>query len=133
MTVRLFESNYKELPSVVLENETLRAEFVARGGRMVSLQHKPLAYEVFLHQQGTKYIRGGYGVLLPSEQPAGFDDMFPTIDPCYYEQFPWKGIELPDHGESWALDWDIVSENEALTLSYYGVRLAYKFTRRVNL
>ena len=57
------------------------------------------------HSCVDKYIRGQYAVAMRPEQPAGYDDMFPTILECHYEQFPRKGVELPDHGELWPLEW----------------------------
>ena len=111
----------------------MRAEFIAHGGRMVSLRHKKRNHEFLYEQQSATYVRGLYGHPMAPDQSAGYDDMFPTIIECHYEEFPWKGTLLPDHGEAWALDWEIAAEADALTLSCYGVRLPYKLSRRVTL
>jgi galactose mutarotase-like enzyme len=124
-------SHYKDQPSYVLENDILRAEFIAHGGRMVSLRHKPSGFEFLYQQPGEKYEGAQYDKAPSPEQSAGYDDMFPTIDECHYEDHPWKGTVLPDHGEAWSLDWDVVSDGESIRLSYYGTRLPYKLTRRI--
>src|SRR5215467_5754773 len=95
------DSRYKDQPSVVLENGTIRAEFVTQGGRMVSLREKATDEEFLFQQDGAKYIRAEYGKQMANDQAAGYDDMFPTIGECTYQQFPWKGTPLPDHGEVW--------------------------------
>jgi hypothetical protein len=131
--IKVTESHYKDLPSLSIENETLRAEFILPGARMVSLLHKQLDHEFLFQQASQAYVRGHYDEAMVREQSAGYDDMFPTIDACYMEEFPWQGIRLPDHGEVWSLDWDVQKLADALSFSVHGVRLPYKLTRRVSL
>jgi galactose mutarotase-like enzyme len=129
----LRESQYKDQASFVLESDVVRAELVAHGGRMVSLRDKRLNHEFLFQQSSAKYVRGEYGGLLSPERAAGFDDMFPTINECFYEDAPWKGILMPDHGEVWSLDWTVRKEDQALSLAVTGVRLPYRLTRRITL
>lgn len=124
-------SHYKDQPSYVLESDLLRAEFVQRGARMVSLRHKPTGFEFLYQQPGDAYVKPEYGKPLMPAQSAGFDDMFPNIDECFCDEEPWKGTSLPDHGEAWSLDWDVTANVDELCASYHGVRLPYRFTRRV--
>jgi len=133
LKTQLIESRYKDQASFVLENDVVRAEFVAHGARMVSLRDKRLNHE-FLFQQGSpKYLQGEYGGLLTPDQAAGYDDMFPTISECFYEDAPWKGVLLPDHGEVWSLDWKVGKEGSALSFTVAGVRLPYRLSRRITL
>src|SRR5262245_48019786 len=127
------KSQYKDQTSFVIENEIVRAEFVAHGGRMVSLRDKRLDHEFLFQQSSSKYVRGEYGGQLTREQAAGYDDMFPTINECFYEDAPWKGVLMPDHGEVWSLDWKVQLEEEALSFSTAGVRLPYRLTRKITL
>jgi hypothetical protein len=124
-------SSYKNRSSYVLENALLRAEFVAHGGRMVSLLYKPRTHEFLYQQPGPDYGGPEYDMPLKPEYSAGYDDMFPTIERCYYEDYPWQGTALPDHGEAWSVDWDVVPEAKSILFSYCGVRLPYRFSRRV--
>ncbi len=132
MTATVSQSRYKDTPSFVLESERLRAEFVAQGARMVSLVDKRLDHEFLVEQTGEAYLRSSFGHPMTPDQAVGYDDMFPTIDVCHYEEFPWEGIQLPDHGEVWALDWDVVVEDSALAASVHGVRLPYRLRRRMS-
>jgi galactose mutarotase-like enzyme len=124
---------YKDTPSFVIENDIIRAEFVAAGGRMVSLRDKHIGHEFLFQQKEVTYVRGDYDSPMALNQAAGYDDMFPTIAECYADQQPWKGIRMPDHGEVWSLDWNVEKAADSLTLSLHGVRLPYRFTRRVTL
>jgi hypothetical protein len=61
------------------------------------------------------------------------DDMFPTIDPCFYENHPWSGTKLADHGEVWNLKCETHIEGEEVLFHTHGVRLPYLFQKRVRL
>jgi hypothetical protein len=63
---------------------------------------------------------------------SGFDDMFPTIDACYYETFPWAGMRLPDHGEVCGLPWAHEFRNDGFSLSVHGVRLPYLMRKSIS-
>lgn len=125
-------SQHKDQVSYVLETKTVAAEFIRHGGRMVSLRHKSANREFLVQQQLNKYSRAEYAKLMIPAQAAGYDDMFPTILECFYPDFPWKGVSMPDHGEVWALDWDIAQESQALVFAVYGVRLPYRLVRRAS-
>ena len=64
---------------------------------------------------------------------GGFDECFPNIGAGPYPAWPWKGVSLPDHGEVWALPWDVEQNSKGLTLSVEGVRLPYRFEKRIEL
>src|SRR5258708_269522 len=125
------ESNYKGLRSAVIESQLLRAEFVQPGSRMVSLLHKELNHEFLCQQASDQYVQGAYDTPMGRDQSAGFDEMFPTIDECYVQQFPWRGTRLPDHGEVWSLNWELHRAGDSLSFSVRGVRLPYRLSRRV--
>ena len=127
------ESRYKDQSSFVLESDVVRAEFVTQGARMVSLQDKRVSREFLVQQDSDAYVRARYGEAMTAEQAAGYDDMFPTIDACHYEDFPWEGVHLPDHGEVWSLDWKMIVEDTVLNASVHGVRLPYRLSRSITL
>jgi galactose mutarotase-like enzyme len=133
MPVTIREERYKDTASFVIESPILRAEFLAAGGRMVSLRDNRIGHEFLFQQKEEKYVRGQYGSPMALNQAAGYDDMFPTISECYLDQQPWKGIRMPDHGEAWSLDWNVAKAPDALTLSLHGIRLPYQLMRRITL
>lgn len=126
------KSSFKGMESIVMESNCLRFEVLPRGGRMVSLIDKRNGREFLVQQKGEDYSSGTYDSNMVDYQPAGFDDMFPTINECYYEDFPWKGHRMPDHGELWSLEWKYEIKERSIVLWAYGVRLPYLFRKTIS-
>ncbi len=64
---------------------------------------------------------------------GGFDECFPNIGAGSFPGLPWQGVALPDHGEVWALPWDVDLDGDGLTLRVEGVRLPYTLEKRLEL
>ena len=128
-------TKYKNKPSIVLENETLRAEFLPNpGGKMVSLVGKRTGYEFLVQRSSPVYREQPFAGVYVDGECSGFDDMFPTIDVCACENAPWQGVELADHGEVWSLPWDVVSADaHSVTMAVHGVRFPYRLEKRIAL
>lgn len=128
-------SRYKDIDSVVLENTIYRVEVLPNpGGKMVSLKDKRWDFEFFVQKLWPNYKIGSFAGSYVEAECSGFDDMFPTIDACEYEDFPWKGIVLADHGEVWSLPWEVIAQNEqTLKLSVHGVRFPYILEKTITL
>ena len=126
---------YKNKPSLILENDKFRAEFLPDpGGKMASLVNKRTGFEFLLQRPAPVYREQPFGGVYVEGECSGFDDMFPTIDVCLCENVPWQGIELADHGEVWSLPWDVVFANEhSLKMSVHGVRFPYFLEKQVTL
>jgi len=126
---------YKNLPSIVLENATVRAEILPNpGGKLASLICKRTGYEYLVQRPNTVYRDQPFAGVYVDGECSGFDDMFPTIDTCLCENAPWQGVELADHGEVWSLPWDVVSaDDNSLTMVVYGVRFPYRLEKRIAL
>jgi hypothetical protein len=60
---------------------------------------------------------------------SGMDDMFPTIDACYYDRYPWQGTKMADHGEVWSLPWEHEIRDERLYFGVNGVRFPYRLEK----
>jgi hypothetical protein len=58
--------------------------------------------------------------------------MFPTIDACYYDRYPWAGTKMADHGEVWSLPWEETIEEDGLRFSVNGVRFPYRLEKKVH-
>jgi galactose mutarotase-like enzyme len=129
---KIHEGRYKDQTSHILETSVLAVTFIRHGGRMVSLRHKISQQEFLFEQPSDRYLRAEYARPMTPLQAAGYDDMFPTIDECFYPEAPWKGTPMPDHGEVWALDWNVAQDGQAWVFSVYGVRLPYHLSRRVT-
>ena len=133
MAFQIFPSKYKDQDAITIESETLQAQFLPGiGSKLASLVYKPLSYELLVQRPGDAYRLQPFDGDYVAGECSGFDDMFPTIDACSYERFPWKGVPLADHGEVWSLPWDEAHESEGLHFGVHGVRLPYRIEQRVR-
>jgi hypothetical protein len=128
-----YNSTYKDKDSVTLESENLKVQFLPElGGKMVSLLYKKTLKEFLVQGENEKYKVLEYDGVYVDAECTGFDDMFPTIDPVYYSDYPWAGTKIPDHGEVCGLKWEYEIQNNSLHMWVYGVRLPYKFEKWVG-
>lgn len=133
MTVKIYKSNYKDKCSVALENDCMKVQFLPElGGKMASLICKRTSREVLAQGNNENYKVLAYDGDYVAAECSGFDDMFPTIDRVYYNDYPWKGIEIPDHGEVCGLSWDYKIEDDCLYMYVHGVRFPYKLEKWVR-
>ena len=129
----IYESAYKDQPAITIESEAVRAQFLPTiGAKMASLVYKPRDFELMVQALGEAYLMQPFDGEYVEGECTGFDDMFPTIDLCYYDRFPWQGTKMADHGEVWSLPWQQKIEGESLHLAVYGVRFPYKLEKRVS-
>jgi len=128
-------TKYKNKASIVLENATVRAEFLLDpGGKLASLISKRTGYEFLVWRPNPVYREQPFAGVYVDGECSAFDDMFPTIDACLCENFPWQGVELADHGEVWSLPWDVVSADaKSLTMAVHGVRFPYRLKKHIVL
>ena len=128
-------AKYKNKPSMTLENDSLRAEFLPDpGGKMASLVSKRTGFEFLVQRPNPTYRDQPFAGVYVDGECSGFDDMFPTIDACACEHDPWQGIELADHGEVWPLPWDVLFADEySLKMSVHGIRFPYLLEKRITL
>ncbi len=130
MNVKIYESQYKDQEAVSMESETILAQFLPSiGAKMCSLVYKPLGFELLVQRPGEKYLLQPYDGDYVAGECSGFDDMFPSIDKCFYESHPWEGTKIPDHGEVWSIPWDRSVENDRLHFATYGVRFPYRLEK----
>jgi len=119
------EADFRGYKSLVMENDLLKITILPFGGRVVSIYNKNTNKEFLFQQDSNKYSIDRYAGDFVGFAPCGFDDMFPTINECFYEDYPWKGHLIPDHGEVWGLNWQYKLEENKLSLHTSGIRLPY--------
>lgn len=130
MTYKRHTSQYKDIKAVTIESETISAQFLPGiGAKFASLIYKPLGYELLVQRSGEKYRHQPFDGDYVAGECSGIDDMFPTIDMCFYDRYPWAGIKMADHGEVWSLPWDFITEGDKLHFSVYGVRFPYRLEK----
>lgn len=115
-----------------IEDAHLRVVIVpALGAKIASLVDKQTGQE-WLAPPTHAVRERGYGDVFTDHDLAGWDEMFPTINACPAPHAP--EVHLPDHGEVWALPWEVVEQDaQMITLRVTGRALAYRLTRRAAL
>jgi hypothetical protein len=129
----IYASQYKDQPAVTLESAVMRVQFLPSiGSKMASLIYKPRQRELMVQNPSENYLLQPYDGHYESAECSGFDEMFPTIDTCFYDQYPWQGTKIPDHGEVWSLAWGSHIEGDQLSMATYGVRFPYRLEKRIT-
>lgn len=125
----------KDWDIVTIENSWMELSVVpAIGGKMISLYDKRNEVQ-YLHQPSSilnQLKMPNYGDIFDQSFAFGFDECFPTIEPCVYSSEIGK-IELPDHGELWCSFWEHEVEHNSIHLHMQGKKLNYDFYRTIIL
>lgn len=133
MSIRIYPSTYKDQPSLTIESELLRAQFLPEiGAKMASLVYKQRNFELLVQRPGGKYLIQPFDGVYTDGECSGFDDMFPTIDTCFYDRYPWEGIKMADHGEVWSLPHTFEMEGDRLHFKVNGIRFPYCLEKWVS-
>ncbi len=133
MKTSIYPSTYKDQAAITLENERVLAQFLpGQGAKLASLVYKPLGFEMMVQRPDPHYRVQPFDGDYVAGECSGLDDMFPTIDVCYYDRYPWAGTKMADHGEVWSLPWECTIEEDTLSFSVYGVRFPYRLEKRVH-
>ena len=103
------------------------------GAKMCSLVYKPAGLELLVQRPNEAYRLAAYdGDYVAQGECSGFDEMFPSIDKCFYEGYPWRGTPIPDHGEVWSIPWAWDDQDGRLHLVTHGVRFPYRLEKWVS-
>jgi len=133
MSVKVYHSKYKNIDCLVMENERMAIKVIPRsGGKVQSIFDMTTGTEYLYQSPRQEYRLPKYNSPFIKGEGSGFDEMFPTITPCYYPDEPWAGIFLPDHGEVWALPWECSMEEDGIRTVVHGVRLPYLLERSMK-
>ena len=105
------QAQYKDRPAICLETGKASVLFLAEdGGKMASFRYGGREY--LAQAPGGSYLRLGPRSDYVSCECSGFDDMFPTIDPCRLD-----GHTYPDHGEVCRIPHAVSREGDAVRFS----------------
>ena len=132
--IQVYESRYKDQPAITIESEQVRAQFLPGvGAKVASLVYKPAATELLVQRPNENYLLAPYdGDYVAQGECSGFDEMFPSIDRCFYEGYPWRGTPIPDHGEVWSIPWACAEADGKLHFATHGVRFPYRLEKWVS-
>jgi galactose mutarotase-like enzyme len=126
--------SFKKLDAIKYSNEFVEIVIIpSYGGKMASIKSKESLKE-FLFQASEDELRiPEYGADFSKYDSSGFDEVFPSIDICPYPDGPHKNIEVPDHGEVWAMPWIIDISEEFVKLSVTSKNFDYKLEKIIKL
>lgn len=125
------KSAFGEREAWIGETEKLRLVLLPDlGAKIVSLQAKQSGREWLA--QTDSLGNGGYDTPFHEGDLRGWDEMFPTIDPCAYPHAPWKGTPVPDHGEVWSIPWQADVRDNTLMCRVHGIRFPYRLEKRMT-
>ncbi len=120
-----------ELEAVRISDHDLEAVIIPElGGKIASILWR--GKELLARNPERPFQLARYAAPYADYDASGFDECFPTIGPCLYPEYPWIGVELPDHGELWSLPWKTQTEDNSLHLSTGGVRIPYRFEKWIR-
>ncbi len=132
--MNISETTYKDQRAILLESDQARFVFLPdTGASLVSAYRKPLGKEYLVQRPEKSYLRQPFDGVYVDAECSGLDDMFPTIDRCAYERFPWTGTPLADHGEVWNLPCRVSTTDSGVRFTCHGVRLPYVFHKTVSM
>jgi galactose mutarotase-like enzyme len=104
-----------------------------RGGKIASLRQRATGREWLEQPEGELRDPPDYGSPFAEAEMFGWDEMLPTIVSSSYPDGEYRGTRLPDHGELWALPWEVRAEGETLVCSTAGRALPYQLTRAMSV
>lgn len=100
------------------------------GGKILSLVDRTLGTEwMWAPPDGRGLFRNAITDSFAQSTLAGADECFPTVAAC-----EWKGRRLPDHGELWAVPWQIRAHStDSLELEVRAPISPFRLRRRIDL
>lgn len=118
---------FKDIDGILCDTGKLRAIYLpGYGGKLVSLKDFE-GREWLAQDKNTKYIPPRLGNSYVDCEVSGADEMFPTIDPCY-----WKGREYPCHGEVCRVGHSLKVYEEYLEMEYSSLALGYCYKKAIS-
>ncbi|HEX8325267.1 MAG TPA: hypothetical protein VF595_15305 [Tepidisphaeraceae bacterium] len=119
---------------VTIENEALRLEVWPQfGGKVSSMVDKADGHELMFSFPLEMPTRCQYGTTYANGWFAGWDECFPGVDSGTYPLHPYENVQVPDHGELWALPTTAVPTRDGITVVWHGLRFGYRLTRKLFL
>ena len=130
--MKIYESNYKGVPSVAIETENFIATYLpTEGGKLASFISAGKEYLV--QGKADKFLHLDYDGEFVDGECAGFDDMFPTVDLVTIKEGTRAGEYYNDHGEVARLSFSHEISRNALKMKTVSKRLNYSYEKTVTV
>lgn len=130
MSVRIYDTRYKGVKAICLENDFMSVGLLPDNGAKVFSLFSKVTYREYMTQAISRHYRGmEFNSEYIKAELSGLDDCFPTVDPCIYTDFTWEGTQIADHGEICQLQWDYVLHSSRIDMEVHGVRFPFVFKK----
>lgn len=142
MNVQIENLQVERWPAIALANKAFRIVIVPElGGKIISLQSLRTGREWLWKNPSLPLCKPSQldAIEFGSYDSGGWDEIFPTVNPCRLPDSGWRDIEIIDHGELWCRPWELVSimKNSkgaaTLSLKFRAPELPFQFTRSLSL
>jgi galactose mutarotase-like enzyme len=115
--------------AVILQNSSLSTVILPEhGGKVASLFHRGKEFELLFQNPHRTYRKAKCGSDFSEFEACGFDDAFPTIDPCEV-LVNSSVVRYPDHGEIWSAAFEYAVEDSSVILTYVSKLLPYRYKK----
>ena len=124
------------METVEFANDLIKVSLVPSfGGKITSIQSSVSGREWIWTNPYLPRVKANYGdSYVERHDTGGIDECVPTVDACVCSTEPWDGLALPDHGEIYHQTWEQTDRrSDSITLAALGVRMPYRFQRRLIL
>jgi galactose mutarotase-like enzyme len=141
MSIHLEHTLVGSWPAVVMQNDAMRVVVVPEiGGKVISLVSRHTSREwLWKNPQLTLRKPPADATDFGAFDAGGWDEVFPTVNPCRVPNSAWGDRMLTDHGELWYRPWQIVASSvdsqagATLTLAVDDPQLPFRFERTFTL
>lgn len=123
----IYNGKFKNVPAICIESKKLLAHCLPDYGcKLVSLIDKETDYQLLAQDVSAEYLpqtpTGNYA----DSEVSGFDDMFPTIDPCTYKNY------YPCHGEVCRVKHEYEISHDLLITRYASPVFDYTYEKIIS-
>jgi hypothetical protein len=117
---------------VTIENDAWRLEIYPHfGGKVLSIVDKADHFELLFDFPSELPTTSQYDRPYTSSYYAGWDECFPAVGAGPYPTHPYKNVNVPDHGEVWALPTVAHPTKDGLITEWHGLRFGYHLSRKL--
>ena len=128
--MKCYDCEYKGEPAAAIDTGLYTAVFLpGHGAKLASFVDNGTGLEAMSQAGGAAYRPLAYDGEYTRSECGGFDDMFPTIDPCTLKEGRFKGLELNDHGEVCRLPHSCGADGGGLRFNCRSRRFDFTFSK----
>lgn len=115
-------------PSFVIDRPDIYLVVLIRGAKIASLRPGVTGREWLVQPTVSPLPPVTFGDEFTSAEMCGWDEMAPTVVPTR-----WGAVDLPDHGEVWAVPWEASVDGPVLRTRVVGRGIPFELARAISV